>query len=1009
MRSPVRFSLLALIACAILAICSAPAQAAPEFGVEGLFAANCKAAHETCGEGAKGPETEKEAEESGYQEAGGYVPFGVSDFLLKTVENPITKVKFPVGYPGGSVKNARFDAGPGVVTNPFAVSNGVHRCEMEDFTAKELEPVHHFFSAPECKSNTIIGEQTVEIVLPNPLEPVEPKEFKDYKLKGKVYNLEPPNGLGSDFGVALNLEPYIGVPLFAHSFIEGNVEWASDYHDYYIIKGITPGLIESRLVLKGNKNGAGETSGFIRNPSACVVKGPETTSTLAVESYAGAKAEKNYTDLVGTINCGVEKFEPAFSLTPESALSDRPDGIAVEVTAPHPPASKEIDTSDLKTATVKLPEGMTANESALAGIEGCTPEQIGIGTRNAVTCPSHSRIGTFNLEVPTLPAGQLSGPIFLGKPASGPITEPPFTIYLDAESTRFGVKVRLKGTVEANRTTGQLTATFAENPPAPFSAAILHFNGGAQATIANPLACTAGKTVAEFAPFSAPLTSLRTEPAFSSEGCASPLPFSLTQSTAAEPPAAGASTTFKFTLNRSDGNQYPASIKTVLPAGVVGRIPTASLCPEAQANSETGACPASSLIGHVRAAVGAGPEPFTFRGSVYLTGPYAGAPYGLSLKVPVVAGPFNFGTEVKRAKIEVDPHTARVIVAGELPTMRRGVKVRLKSLEVTVNRQGFELNPTSCGVLAAESTLTSTLGTSATLSSPFQAEGCSALAFKPVFSASSGGKTSKANGASLEVNVTQGAGQANIKSVKTSLPFALPSRLTTLQKACLAATFEANPFSCAAGSNVGTATAVTPLLANPMTGPAILVSHANAAFPDLDIVLEGNGVRVILVGNTDIKKGITTTTFAASPDVPVSSFVLKLPTGPHSALAANGNLCATKLVMPTTIVAQSGAQIKQNTVISVTGCPVRIVRRHVSGNTAILTVQTYEAGRLSARGTSLGSVSRRLSKAGTTTLRVSLSSGGRHRHRPFRTRVRVGFVPSNKGPHSAASAVVTFH
>jgi hypothetical protein len=208
---------------------------------------------------------------------------------------------------------------------------------------------------------------------------------------------------------------------------------------------------------------------------------------------------------------------------------------------------------------------------------------------------------------------------------------------------------------------------------------------------------------------------------------------------------------------------------------------------------------------------------------------------------------------------------------------------------------------------------------------------------------------------------------------------------------------------------VGTATAVTPLLANPMTGPAILVSHANAAFPDLDLVLEGNGVRVILVGNTDIKKGITTTTFAASPDVPVSSFVLKLPTGPHSALAANGNLCATKLLMPTTIVAQSGAQIKQNTVISVTGCPVRIVRRHVSGNTAILTVQTYEAGRLSARGTSLGSVSRRLTKAGTTTLRVSLSAGGRHRHRPFRTRVRVGFVPSNKGPHSAASAVVTFH
>ena len=49
-------------------------------------------------------------------------------------------------------------------------------------------------------------------------------------------------------------------------------------------------------------------------------------------------------------------------------------------------------------------------------------------------------------------------------------------------------------------------------------------------------------------------------------------------------------------------------------------------------------------------------------------------------------------------------------------------------------------------------------------------------------------------------------------------------------------------------------------------------SHtAAAAFPDLDLVLEGNGVRVILVGNTDIKNGITTTTFASTPDVPVTS------------------------------------------------------------------------------------------------------------------------------------------
>jgi hypothetical protein len=997
MKFPVRISLLVLFAVATLVLSASAAQA---IEVERLFAANCKA--ENCGEKAEGPKTEKEAEEAGEQTAGAFVPFGVSDFVIKSSE-PVPGLKFPVGYPNGSVQNARFDAGPGVVTNPFAVP----RCEMKDFTAKEFEPVHHFFSAPECKSNTIIGEQTVEIVLPDPTEPVNPKKFKDYKLKGKVYNLDPPNGLGSDFGVALNLEPYIGVPLFGHSFIEGNVEWASDYHDYYTIKNITPGLIESRLALKGNKNELGEPTGFIRNPSACVVKGPETTSTLSVESYEGAKAPlAEYTDLVGTINCGAEKFEPGFTLTPESALSDSPDGITAEATAAHPPASAKVDTSDLKVATVTLPEGMTPNESSLAGIEGCTPEQIGIGTRNPVTCPPGSRIGTFNLEVPTLPAGQLSGPIFLGKPATGPITEPPFTIYLDAESARYGVKVRLRGTVEANRATGQLTTTFAENPPAPFSAAILHFNGGAHATLANPLACTAGKSVAEFVPFSAPATNLRFEPPFSSEGCSAPLPFTLTQSTSAEPATAGASSTATFVLNRTDGNQYPATLRTVLPPGLVGRIPAATLCPEAQANSEAEACPASSLIGSVRATVGAGPEPYPFTGSVYLTGPYAGAPYGLSFKVPVVAGPFNLGTEVKRAKIEVDPRTARVIVTSPLPTIRRGIPVRLKSLVVTVNRQGFELNPTNCGLLQAESTLSSTLGALTTASSNFQAEGCSALPFKPSFTAFSGAKTSKANGASLEVKVSQPPGQANIRSVITSLPQQLPSRLTTLQKACLEATFAANPLSCPAESNVGTATAVTPVLPNPMSGPAYLVSHGGAAFPDLDLVLEGNGVRIILVGNTDIKNGITTTTFASSPDVPVSSFVLNLPTGPHSALAANGNLCASKLVMPTTLIGQNGVQVKQNTTIAVTACGVRIVRRKVSHRTVILTVQVFEAGRLSAGGAGLRGVSRRLTKATTVTLKLPLSNSGKRRRKPFRTRVKVSFVPSNRGPHSSASTAL---
>jgi hypothetical protein len=407
---------------------------------------------------------------------------------------------------------------------------------------------------------------------------------------------------------------------------------------------------------------------------------------------------------------------------------------------------------------------------------------------------------------------------------------------------------------------------------------------------------------------------------------------------------------------------------------------------------------------------------------VYLTGPYHGAPFGLSIAVPAVAGPFNLGTVVTRATINVDPYTARVTVEAMLPRIVKavgrpssGVLLRLRKITMTVNKQGFLSNPTNCAPLTTQSTLTGYVlpqsGPTGTeeLSTPFQVANCDKLAFKPSFKATTSAKTSKANGASLETTINQAAGQANIRSVLVQLPRQLPSRLTTLQKACPEAVFAANPFNCPSGSFVGGARANTPLLPSKLKGPAILVSHAAAAFPDLDLVMEADGVRSIVVGNTNIKNGITTTNFATTPDVPVSSITVNLPTGPHSALAAFGNLCANPLVMPTTITGWNGKQVKQKTKIAVGPCPVRIVGHKVVRNTAFLTVQTPAAGRITARGSGLVTVSRRLNKATkTATLKVPLSRAGRHRHRPFRVRLRVGFVPKQKGPHSTASVTLTF-
>lgn len=326
-------------------------------------------------------------------------------------------------------------------------------------------------------------------------------------------------------------------------------------------------------------------------------------------------------------------------------------------------------------------------------------------------------------------------------------------------------------------------------------------------------------------------------------------------------------------------------------------------------------------------------------GSAYLTGSYKGAPFGLSIVVPTKAGPFNLGNVIVRASVAVDPRTAELTVASDpLPQILDGIPLRLRKVNVTVDREGFIVNPTSCEAKQITATITgappredqSEPVKSSSVASSFDVGGCAEVPFKPGFTASTSAKTSRAKGASLHVAIDYpGAGQANIQMVHVELPKALPSRLSTLQKACPEATFDANPASCPVASVVGKAIAHTPVLSVPLEGPAYFVSHGGAKFPELILVLQGQGVTIMLEGETFISKaGVTSSTFKTVPDAPVSSFELTLPEGKDSALAAPGNkLCSQKLLMPTTITAQSGKQITQKTKIKVTGCTKGKTRR----------------------------------------------------------------------------------
>ena len=535
------------------------------------------------------------------------------------------------------------------------------------------------------------------------------------------------------------------------------------------------------------------------------------------------------------------------------------------------------------------------------------------------------------------------------------MSDPPdLKLLVAPEDAQDGIFLKVLGDVHLNETTGQLTASFEQTPPLPYSALKLSFSGGAQAALVTPTGCGPYTTSTDFTPWSTPFAAdvfpsasfaIETGPVGSA--CAgvggSPLPFAPSLDAGATTDQAGGFTSFSLLLQSGDGQQRIEKLQFKVPAGLSGMLSTVPLCPEPQASQ--GTCSEASKIGHATVASGAGPYPLVIpqpgnpESQIYLTGPYDGAPFGLSILTHVIAGPFNLGTIVTRARIEIDPHTAQITVTTDpLPQIIDGVPTDLRLVNSVIDRPGFMFNPTNCAPMSFAGTAYGTPppgvggpGTTAPISSHFQVGSCQSLKFQPNFKVSTSGKTSRAQGASLDAKVVyptgplgdnQASSQSNIARVKVDLPKQLPSRLTTLQKACTAAQFEQNPGGCPAASVVGIAKAVTPVLPVPLTGPVYFVSHGGEAFPSLIVVLQGDGVTVDLVGTTFISKaGITSSTFKTVPDVPIASFELYLPEGKFSALAANGNLCTSKLTMPTEFLAQNGAVLKQSTKIAVTHCP----------------------------------------------------------------------------------------
>ena len=602
---------------------------------------------------------------------------------------------------------------------------------------------------------------------------------------------------------------------------------------------------------------------------------------------------------------------------PDTHTADSPTGLAVDVHVPQATnAPNTLATSMLQNADVTLPSGMAVNPAAADGLQACSEAQIGLDNTSQPTCPDASKIGSAEIDSP-IQADPLTGSIYLAQQTSNPFGSL-LAIYVAVQSD--GVLIKLAGELVPDPKTGQLQTIFTNNPQLPFTDFKLDFFGGNRATLVTGDSCGTFTTTSSLAPWNGGVAATPSDSFTISSGCVSG--FAPTFAGGVTNAQAGAYSPFVLSFARSDTDQEISGLTVTLPPGVLANLGNVPLCPDANANA--GTCSADSKVGTVEIGSGAGSNPFFLPGSVYLTGPYKGGPYGLDVVVPVLAGPLNLGTVVVRQSIQVDPTDAHVtVVSDPFPTILDGIPLRIRRVDVSLNRPNFTINPTSCNHMSVSGVLTSTDGAVSSGTSPFQVGGCLALGFSPKLkiSLTGKGKTRSGDHPTLTANLTQSSGQANIRSAKVTLPLSLALDPNNSKVVCSFATAQAvhgGAVGCPANTIVGTASATTPLLSQPLTGNVYLVQgiRTNAqgqqirTLPSLLVPLRG-AVALDLRAETSVSNGKLVTTFPTVPDVPVSSFKLNITGGKKGLLVITGrgkSICGNTQKSAATLDAQSGKQ-----------------------------------------------------------------------------------------------------
>jgi hypothetical protein len=859
-------------------------------------------------------------------QAAGHPKFGFTQFIVKDKAGGLTEFE-----PVGTLKDVRVDLPAGLSVNPQATE----QCPLATFEAGALG----------CPPASIVGTSLITLSVAGAPVPAPPVQ---------VYDIVPASGEPALFGFEA---------AGAKVYLKSDVEWNGDYHE-----GFTIAVAEAPLGAKIFKNrlvfsGVAGNGTFLTNPSTChdPAQAPFQhiySTYLRADSVevpdpkfpaGSSKFEAPLPPGIKPTGCDHVPFEPKIAVTPGTQQTDSPDGASVEVTVPFAPLLP-IANSNVKTARVSLPLGMGLNPSSADKLKFCSDDQFNKGNREAVSCPPASKIGSVAIQTPPLPAGSLTGNVYLGKQLSrDPASGDEYRIFVDAESSRFGVSVRLIGKVGADPKTGRLTTTFADNPQVPFTSFELSFEKGSKAVLTSAPSCGPNSSTSQITPYTenadaTPTHAFTLTKAADGKGpcpkTRGERPFSPGFSTSSQNVKAGAFSSFAIHISRKDGQQEVKGVDFTLPPGVTGKLKGVPYCsPQdlAKAAGRAGAaerkqpsCPDKSQVGTASVKAGSGGSPVEIDGKAYLAGPYKNAPLSLAVITPALAGPFDLGTVVVRVPLLVDPESARIHPStDEIPDVFGGAKLDVRQIDVNANKHDFIINPTSCRKLATEGALLgggadptnpATFG-SAAVSAPFQAQRCKRLRFRPRFSARLFGSRKvmyRNHNPKFRAVLVARRGDANLRRASVALPPRIILDQRHIGTVCTRPQLAAH--QCPKASVKGYASAKSPLLGKRLKGPVYLVPGKHI-LPDLLVDLRGQ-VNIRLRGATKSTHGRLRNTFDMIPDVPVSKFALTIFGGKRGVLLTSEDLCRSPQTLKVSLKSQNKKHVRHGRLrLKTPACP----------------------------------------------------------------------------------------